>query len=71
MSIYDAEIEFPCPGCNHQIKETLGQLHTDKATVCAVCGAKISLGDGGVEGLDELAEAILAARHTSKPFGNC
>lgn len=74
LNFDNQEIEFPCQGCGHKIKQTLGWLRANKEVTCPGC-QKVTVVDtsdldetigGAQEKLDDLSNEMNKLNQTLK-----
>src|SRR5947209_20401642 len=58
------EIEFQCPSCGNDLKQTIGQLKAEKHMTCPGCGTGINI---DTDRLANAAEEIRKAIEKSPP----
>ncbi len=52
------EIEFQCPNCGQDLKQTIGQLKANAHMTCADCGMGINIDNSLAKATEEIRRAI-------------
>jgi transcription elongation factor Elf1 len=53
------EIEFQCPCCGHDLKQTIGQLKAEKHMICPGCGIGMNIDTNRLaNAVEEIRRAI-------------
>ena len=57
-----SEIEFQCPSCGHDLKQTIGRLKAERQMICSGCGIRINIYSDRLANAAETLVAEIAAR---------
>ena len=58
IDVDSSEIEFQCPSCGHDLKQTIGRLKAERQMICSGCGIGINIDS---DRLTNVAEEIQKA----------
>jgi transcription elongation factor Elf1 len=59
IDVDSSEIEFQCPSCGHDLKQTIALLKEERRMICSGCGIGINIdSDRLANAADEIHKAI-------------
>lgn len=72
--VESSEIEFQCPSCGHDLKQTIARLKAERQMICPGCGIEINIDSDRLANAAEEIQKAMRRLHPKLPlnsFANC